>query len=131
MLHNILPVPAVSCFGIEHDISDSSQGSPSGLVAVTMLMPETTSIPCPKCERPIRMTLQAALQARDLGVTVECHHCHEAWLYTAQPEPTFGPLASPKYRRGRPVQTREIDPGDLDVKPQNEIASDDDHCPEV
>ncbi|HET6424857.1 MAG TPA: hypothetical protein VFG20_14300 [Planctomycetaceae bacterium] len=64
-------------------------------------MPEAAPILCPKCHRPITMTVQAALQARDLGVAVECAFCNEVWLYRSHPTPMFGPLASPKRRRGR------------------------------
>lgn len=72
-----------------------------------MLMPDSDPIPCPICQTPIRMTLQAALRARDLGVAIECPECGGAWLYHADPTPRFGPLVTPKRRRGRPPKSQD------------------------
>ena len=65
------------------------------------------------------MTLQGALQARELGVAVECAHCGEAWLYRSLPEPTFGPLNSPKRKRNRGSDSSPLNPEDLSSGPDH------------
>ncbi len=75
----------------------------SGLMVITaMLIPEANSLNCPECGNPIPMTVSALLRARLQGVAVACQHCGGAWLYTAHPLPEFGPLTTPKRRRGPP-----------------------------
>lgn len=77
-------------------------------------MPDADSILCPVCKTPIRMTLQGALRARDLGVAVECTECGGGWLYRSVPVPEFGPLITPKRRRGRTLEPPGDEPDDLD-----------------
>jgi len=81
-----------------------------------MLMPECDPIFCPKCQTPIRMTLQGALRAKDVGVAVECTECGGAWLYVSEPVPVFGPLTTPKRRRGRPTQPTDLDSNEDELK---------------
>lgn len=84
------------------------------LTALFMLMPECDPIPCPQCQTPIRMTLQGVLRAKDAGVAVECPECGGAWLYVTEPVPMFGPLMTPKRRRGRSIRLTDIDPENID-----------------
>lgn len=74
-----------------------------------MLIPESDPIFCPVCQTLIRMTLQGALRAKDVGVAVECAECGGAWRYVSEPVPTFGPLTTPKRQRGRPTQPMDRD----------------------
>lgn len=84
--------------------------------ARAMLMPESTPILCPQCQTPMRMTLQAELRAKDVGVAVECSECGGSWLYVSEPVPQFGPLLTPKRRRGRSIQLTDDDPPDIEIK---------------
>lgn len=93
----------------------------SGLMVITaMLIPEANSLNCPECGSPIPMTVAAMLRARLQGVAVACGQCGGAWLYTVHPLPEFGPLTTPKRRRGPPrkhYQEGEFPPPADEVKP--------------
>lgn len=74
-----------------------------------MLMPECSPLPCPQCQTPIRMTLQGTLRAKDVGVAVQCTECGGGWLYVTDPVPMFGPLLTPRRRRGRNIRLTDND----------------------
>ncbi len=83
-----------------------------------MFMPEAQVLPCPDCQRDVRITLQSELQAGLMGTTISCPHCGTLWLLRKTPYLVFSPLVIPKatQRPGRkPLSRHDLDlPGDED-----------------
>ena len=101
-------------FSITELTSDRISGL---MVSTAMLIPEANPLNCPVCGSPIPMTVAATLRARLQGAAVACEQCGGAWLYTLHPLPEFGPLTTPKRRRGPPrkhYQEGEIPPPDAE-----------------
>lgn len=104
-------------------IDERTDPEPGLMVSKPMLIPEADAIICPQCHSQISMTVAAVLRARRQGVAVSCPQCGGAWLYTLHPLPEFGPLTTPKRRRGPPrkhFDDDELPPSETDADEESD-----------